>query len=324
MCVIMNSMNKLFRYALIVLFLLPFASYADTVRTIEFPVNGPNSFRNDYGEPRGAGTRTHKGNDIIAPKMTPLVSTIDGKVLFIVSPQPSWGYEIMLVDSEGYQYDYLHVNNDTPGTDDGKGGEVNAYAPGIASGVSVVKGQLIGWLGDSGNAEDTVPHVHFEIHDPSGAAFDPYPSLSVASGPYRSSNNSAGVTSDMRASLLNVADGRPDDVFKTGFDVGSSGDIVRQLQISLKVLGLLDGSSVTGYYGPKTRAAVMAFQKRQGLDQLGNVGPKTRAALNRGLASGVLQEYKPFYNDSEKQAIIDAQKRNEALLLEQRRKAMGL
>ncbi len=302
---------------------LPIVASAQSVRSIEFPVNGPNSFRDDFGDPRGGGTRTHKGNDIIAAKMTPLVSTINGKVLFIVSPQASWGYEICLIDSEGYQYDYLHVNNDTPTTDDGKGGEGFAYAPGIVTGASVVKGQLIGWVGDSGNAENTVPHLHFEIHDPSGAAFDPYQSLIVATGAYRSSNNSVGITPDMRAQLEQVVDGRPDDVFKTGLDVGSSGDIVRQLQISLRVLGLLEKDSITGYYGPKTRAAVMAFQKRQGLDQLGNVGPKTRLALNRGLAAGVLVEYKPFYNDAEKQAILDAQKREAAAKLDAWKKATG-
>ncbi len=316
--------RTVFAVAICSLLILPTLAFAQTVRNIEFPVGGPNSFRDDWGEPRGGGTRTHKGNDIIAPKMTPLVAAVDGKVLFTVSPQASWGYEICIVDADGYQYDYLHVNNDTPGTDDGKGGEVHAYAPGIAAGVSVSRGQLVGWVGDSGNAEDTVPHLHFEIHDPSGVAFDPYQSLIAATGAYRSSNDSKSVTPDVRASLAGVQDGRPDDVFKSGLDVGSSGDIVRQLQISLKVLGLLTGDSVTGYYGPKTRAAVMEFQKRQGLEQLGNVGPKTRALLNRGLAAGVLQEYKPFYNDAEKQAIIDAQKRQQQYEIDQRNKAMGL
>ncbi len=316
-------MKKILGLSIFLLLFLPLLSSAATVRTIEFPVNGPNSFRNDFGDPRGGGTRTHKGNDIIAAKMTPLVSVIDGKVLYIVSPQPSWGYEISLIDSEGYQYDYLHVNNDTPNTDDGRGGEANAYAAGMVSGATVSKGQLIGWVGDSGNAENTVPHLHFEIHDPSGVAISPYDSLIVASGAYRSSNNSAGITPDMRAALEAVVDGRPDDVFKANLEMGASGDIVRQLQISLKVVGLLEKDSVTGFFGPKTRAAVMAFQKRQGLDQLGIVGPKTRLALNRGLAAGVLVEYKPFYNDAEKQAIIDAQKREAAYKLEQWKKATG-
>lgn len=302
---------------------VPTCAQAAIVRQIEFPVNGPNSFRNDFGEPRGGGTRTHKGNDIIAPKMTPLVSTVDGKVLYVISPQASWGYEILIVDAEGYQYDYLHVNNDNLGTDDGLGGDTHAYAPGITTGASVTKGQLIGWVGDSGNAENTVPHLHFEIHDPQGVVINPYDSLIVSSGAYRSSNNSAGVTVDMRSALDGVADGRPDDVFRQNLEQGARGEDVRQLQITLKVLDLLTPDSITSYFGPKTRAAVMAFQKRQGIEQLGIVGPKTRSLLNKGIASGVLTEYKPFYSDAEQKAILLQQQNEQARILEERRKAMG-
>lgn len=303
--------------------LLPSAVSAAVVRNIEFPVNGPNTFRNDFGEPRGGGTRKHQGNDIIALKMTPLVSTVDGKVLYVVSPQASWGYEIVIADSEGYQYDYLHVNNDNPGTDDGLGGETHAYAPGITSGVSVSKGQLIGWVGDSGNAENTVPHVHFEIHDPQGGIVNPYDSLIVATGAYRSSNSSVGVTVDMRSALDGVADGRPDDVFRQNLEQGSKGEDVRQLQITLKVIGLLTPDSITSFFGPKTRAAVIAFQKRQGIEQLGIVGPKTRSLLNKGISSGVLTEYKPFYSDAEQKAILLQQQNEQARTLEERRKATG-
>ncbi len=306
-------------------FSIPIFSFAQTVRAIEFPVGGPNSFRNDFGDPRGGGTRKHQGNDIIAKKMTPLVSAVDGRVLYIVSPQASWGYEVTLIDAEGYRYSYFHVNNDTPGTDDGRGGEVNAYAPGIVSGAEVRRGQLVGWVGDSGNSENVVPHLHFEIHDPSGVTINPYDSLIVASGPYRSSNDSSGVTPDMRAALELIVDGHPDDVFRATLERGATGDLVRQLQIALKVVGVLEGDSVTGYFGPKTESAVKAFQKRQGLDQVGVVGPKTRAVLNKGLRSGVLVEYKPFYNDAELKAIEDAKRRDREYIEEQRRKAiMGI
>lgn len=303
--------------------LVPCMASATVVRTIEFPVNGPNSFRNDFGEPRGGGRRLHQGNDIIALKMTPLVSTVDGKVLYVVSPQASWGYEIVIVDAEGYQYVYLHINNDNPETDDGLGGEAHAYAQGITSGVSVTKGQLIGWVGDSGNAENTVPHLHFEIHDPQGGIVNPYDSLIIASGAYRSSNNSLGVTVDMRSALDGIADGRPDDVFKRNLEPGSRGEDVRQLQITLKVLDLLTPDSITSYFGPKTRVAVMAFQKRQGIEQLGIAGPKTRSLLNKGISSGVLTEYKPFYSDAEKKAILLQQQNEQARIIEERRKATG-
>ena len=302
--------------------LAPAYASAQTVRQIEFPVGGPNSFSSDFGAPRGGGTRSHMGNDIIAAKMTPLLSAIDGKVEYLVSPEASWGYEIALVDSDGYQYLYYHVNNDNPGTDDDKGGESNAYAAGLARGQSVVKGQQIGWVGDSGNAENTVPHLHFEIHDPNYIAIDPYPSLMAATGAFRNSNTMVGITPDTRSLLEHAVDGRPDDVFKSILEQGAEGAEVRELQITLKVIGLLDADSITGYFGPKTRAAVIEFQKRQSIDPIGIVGVKTREVLNRGINSGVLVEYKPFYNAAEERAILIQRLLAQIAILQARLKAI--
>ncbi len=294
---------KFFTVLLGALFLLPTLVSAEVVRAIEFPVGGPNNFHADFGAPRGGGTRTHKGNDIIAAKMTPVVSVVDGRVGYLVSPEASWGYEISIVDADGYQYLYYHLNNDTPGTDDGRGGEANAYASGLATGATVTRGQLLGWVGDSGNAENTVSHLHFEIHDQNRQAIDPYPSLIVSTGAYRGSNASLGITPDMRLQLERGVDGRPNDIFKTILEQGASGEEVRQLQITLKVLGLLAKENITGYFGPLTRTAVMAFQKRQMIEPIGIVGPATRAQLNSGIASGVLTEYKPYYTDEMLRAI---------------------
>lgn len=112
--------------------------------------------------------------------MQPLVSTVNGSVAWVLEPEPGRVLGFSIVDASGYEYWYLHVNNDTPGTDDGKSRGIFAYAPDLRSGNPVVAGQLLGYLGDSGNAESTPPHLHFELHRPSGEAINPYNSLVAA------------------------------------------------------------------------------------------------------------------------------------------------
>lgn len=157
---------------------------ATTMREITFPTETTIPFSEDFGHPRSGG-RTHEGNDLMGPKMTPLYAAVNGTIRSINIPEESWGYALTIRDADGWTYHYLHINNDTPGTDDGAGGEVYAYAPGIARGVSVTAGQLVGWMGDSGNAESTGSHLHFEIRRPDGVAISPYASLRAAlvSGP---------------------------------------------------------------------------------------------------------------------------------------------
>jgi hypothetical protein len=154
------------------------ASSASTVRKIVFPVIGPVRFSNDFGAPRVG--HTHEGNDLMGSKMQPLVAAVSGRVSLITVPQRSWGYAVFIRDSAGYEYRYIHMNNDTPGTDDGMGTPMQAFAPDIAYGNRVAAGQLLGWMGDSGNAEWTAPHLHFEIRAPDGTAINPYDSLMVA------------------------------------------------------------------------------------------------------------------------------------------------
>lgn len=162
--------------------LLPLAPALAELRDIRFPVDGSVAYRDDFGEPRNGG-RTHEGIDMLGEKMMPLVSAVDGRVSYVVVPEASWGYAVVIEDADGWTYHYLHMNNDTPGTDDGNGGPENAYASGISRGARVVRGQLLGWMGDSGNAEWTSPHLHFEIRRPDGEPVDPYESLNAAERP---------------------------------------------------------------------------------------------------------------------------------------------
>ncbi|MFA5853603.1 MAG: M23 family metallopeptidase [Patescibacteria group bacterium] len=157
---------------------------AEVIRPIMFPVQGEAYYTDTFNDGRSGG-RSHEGIDIMAAKMTPVVAVIDGRIRWLTETEASYGWMVVMEDSEGYEYSYIHLNNDTPGTDDGLGGRERAIAPGIEDGASVTKGQLIGWVGDSGNAENTAPHLHFEIEEPGGFAINPYWTLLAAERPGR-------------------------------------------------------------------------------------------------------------------------------------------
>lgn len=140
-----------------------------------YPVIGPSTYSNDFTSPRASGA--HNATDIMAPKMSKVIAAVEGVVTYVPLSQPSWGYMITIKDKNNFTYDYIHLNNDTPGTDDGNGGPYNAYAPDIQRGATVYRGQHIGYVGDSGNAESTASHLHLEITSPQGEKINPYPYL---------------------------------------------------------------------------------------------------------------------------------------------------
>ena len=123
---------------------------------IVFPIVGtPVTFIDDFAQPRGAG-RTHGATDIMTNgiKGWPVVAAADGVVTWIGS---NCCY-LAIDHGGGYETWYIHLNNDNPGTDDGLG-----WGIAVTEGTVVSQGQLIGWVGDSGNAESVGPHLHFEI-----------------------------------------------------------------------------------------------------------------------------------------------------------------
>ncbi len=143
-----------------------------------FPHAGePVEFRDSWGDPRPGG-RHHEGTDILSPRGTPVVAVRAGTVIAMGWSRLS-GYNLKIQHDADWVSSYLHLNNDTPGTDDGLGGEEMAFAAGLAVGDYVEAGQLIAWVGDSGNAEHTTPHTHFELkHGPEKV--NPYPYLDAA------------------------------------------------------------------------------------------------------------------------------------------------
>ena len=196
-------MNKVMRrvlFGLVVLAALTpsLSAYAAEVYPIVFPVDGPNSYTDTWGAARSGG-RTHEGTDIMASKMTPVVAAADG----VVGWQATNCCAMELVHDDGYRSWYIHLNNDTPGTDDGQGW---GFAPGIVHGARVQAGQLIGYVGDSGNAESTRPHLHFELRYSNGVAFNSYHSLLAAGAPENVSFHAAAATPSGLDTIDNSSD----------------------------------------------------------------------------------------------------------------------
>lgn len=148
---------------------------------LTFPVGGDTTYSDTYDAPRGSG-RVHRATDLMAAEGTPVHAAVGGTVEWLTGvgePIPSFGYMIRIAGDDGRDYAYVHL-----GRQDGP--PTGAYAPGVAGGQRVARGQHIGFVGCSGNASCDAPHLHFEIHDESvtdpydGHRINPYASLLAA------------------------------------------------------------------------------------------------------------------------------------------------
>jgi hypothetical protein len=150
----------------------------DGVYPMVFPLASPYRITDSYGDPRPGG-RSHAGEDIMAEaKGQEVYAAAAGTVRWIGSACCYLAIE----HDDGWETWYIHLNNDTQNpdgtySDDGLG---QGIVDGIEVGTRVEAGQLIGWSGDSGNAEGSTPHLHFELRDPNDVAVDPLPSLLAA------------------------------------------------------------------------------------------------------------------------------------------------
>ncbi|MBK9605435.1 MAG: M23 family metallopeptidase [Betaproteobacteria bacterium] len=129
---------------------------------------GASQLSDTYGDRRGA-SRPHEALDIMAPRGTPVLAAADGKIVKLFDSKPG-GLTIYQFDpGETLAYYYAHLDR---------------YAPGIAAGVQVKQGELIGYVGSTGNASPEGPHLHFAIFrlGPEknwwqGTPINPYPLL---------------------------------------------------------------------------------------------------------------------------------------------------
>lgn len=151
---------------------------------ITFPLAADSArFTSGFGDPRDGGKRHHMGQDLFCPRWTPILAAVNGTVDWIATARPKKGkgYELLLRGDDGNLYFYAHLNNDDPGTRDNHAPPRYAYARGLRNGDRVTAGEIVGYVGDSGDAEAAGPHLHFEIHIKKwGNAIDPAPSLREA------------------------------------------------------------------------------------------------------------------------------------------------
>lgn len=126
-----------------------------------FPVQGPCSFTDTWGDPRSGG-RLHIGVDITAATGKALYAVVDGFISQVTAGGSLSGNALRLSQSDGTYFFYAHMDS---------------FAPGIGVGTQVRAGQIIGYVGATGNAGGS--HLHFEVHPLGGDAVNPYPVVKV-------------------------------------------------------------------------------------------------------------------------------------------------
>lgn len=127
--------------------------------TLAFPVEGHDTtaIRSRYGAARDAGRRRHEGLDIFARRGTPVLAAADG-IVRSTRPNRLGGTVVWLRDDLGRSHYYAHLERQI-----------------VRRGQRVRTGDTIGFVGNSGNARSTPPHLHFGLY--ARGSFDPYPAL---------------------------------------------------------------------------------------------------------------------------------------------------
>lgn len=273
-----------------------------------------NDITPDFGDPRGGGTREHEGQDMLAPKGTPIVSPTEA-IVTSTGTGDSAGKYVYTVNPGGERFRYMHLD----------------YIADLDRGDKLDVGDFIGTVGDTGNAPDGVYHLHFETRDEDNDAQDPYERLvddfslrekvSFLEGIFddiRNDEEYAGfLVSTFRdefRTALNAGYDLPDEITEALEDsgvvsdvdayerlrevlavvpelvtvelsVGDTGPRVMLLQLYLMyntsgtARSQLATAGPTGYYGSITANAVSAYQTAEDLDVTGVYDSQTRLRM---------------------------------------------
>jgi len=251
-----------------------------------------------FGDARGGETRLHEGLDILAPEGTPIVSPTEA----VVIGKGTWsgaGLYVVTANPGGEEFSYMHLD---------------AIAD-IRRGDVLDTGDLIGYVGDTGNAKGGPAHLHFEI-ERKGKVRDPYPriqaefSLSekidyleeifddhnddedfvefLAESFLGEFLQAQGQGIDLPRELARALENMPgiDELGTRDLELGDEGPDVQALQTVLIAQGHLALSTPTDYFGPLTQVALIKYQTQAGIQPAsGYFGPVTRSVMQGGRTS---------------------------------------
>lgn len=250
----------------------------------------PDNLTRNFGDPRSGG-RKHEGLDIMAPRGALIVTPTDAVVIRVGSGSSSGNY-VYTANPGGETFAYMHLDKMAD----------------VDEGDELEKGDFIGFVGNTGNASGGATHLHFEVREDNEGT-DPYPRIKSIF-PMADKIEYLGKILDNAKNEKTLAESvvylyRKDlllakslnitlpKAIETAFGTtlttvqtisrtlvsGMSGDDVRLLQSAL-------GISADGSFGPKTKAALIAFQTSHGLKGTGELDSNTRAALASGAVAG--------------------------------------
>lgn len=304
-----QSSNRLTPYmrraVLVMLFIVPCAVSADhhrywddeyqvadlgasRVEVLPIPVYGfgLSQLDQNFGDPRDGGTRTHEGLDMVVPRGTPIASPTEAVVMRTGDGSDS-GIYIRTANPGGEQFVYMHLD---------------AIAPGITPGTRVQRGEIIGFVGNTGNASGGGAHLHFEIRK--NGAMDPFPRLGAVFT--NAEWETAIANARAKGMTITVSGGArsappPPAASVSATPAGTQASLVYG-QTNTDIVTLqrflianpkgsagerLARTGATGYFGPLTREALIEYQRFAGVSASGVIDDATYALVfNASVPSG--------------------------------------
>ncbi len=245
------------------------AEAAPAVHLASFPVDGPCSYVDSWMADRGVSSTGaklyHEGVDIIAASGVPIRAVVDGTVTRI-STSTRGGNQLYLEQADGSYYFHAHISR---------------YADGLVQGQKVTAGQIIGYVGQTGDAQYSIAHLHFEVHPAWNAKkpINPFPVIgelpgcgrggtgALASLPDSVTENYSGTTANAAGTGGVIAAATPADTpskSSNGFDgLGAVqpkrlADSRQSLSLTTFTPGTVNYLTIAGHGGvPANATAVM-------------------------------------------------------------------